>query len=167
MRAQILGELRFFRPFIDGHGAETHSPRKLNSQMSEPADPLNPNQIARAQAGVAKSVEGRYASAEERGGFRGRELIRNGSERSCFGNHHLGITPVGSDSRYDGVQAVRKVSAKARLTFAVLPAQKADTYPLPDLPFRNIRTDLLDSAHDLMPRNSWQFQAWIISLYRC
>src|SRR6266852_6211329 len=63
-----------------------------------PADPLNANQIARAQASVTQCVVSRYASAEERGGFRGRELIRNGSERSCFGNHHLGITPVGSDS---------------------------------------------------------------------
>jgi hypothetical protein len=48
-----------------------------------------------------------------------------------------------------------------------LTVQKADTYPLPDLPLGNIRTDLLDSTHDLMPRHSWQFQAGIISLYRC
>jgi hypothetical protein len=77
MRAQIFGELCCFRPFIDGHGAEPHSPSKLNSQMSKPADPLNANQIARAQAGVAQCVVGRYASAKERGAFRGRELIRN------------------------------------------------------------------------------------------
>lgn len=38
-------------------------------------------------------------------------------------------------------------------------APKADTYTLAELPLRNIRTDLLDSAHDLMPRHSWQFQA--------
>jgi hypothetical protein len=47
-----------------------------------------------------------------------------------------------------------------------LPAQKADTYALPDLPFGNIRADLFDSAYDLMPGHSRQFQAWIISLYR-
>src|SRR5713226_4046166 len=111
MRAQLLCQLRFFRSVIDGHGAEPHAPGKLNSQVSKPADPLNANQIARAQASVAQSVVRRYTSTEERGGFRGRELIRNGSERSCFGNHHLGITAVGSDSRNDGVQAVRKISA--------------------------------------------------------
>src|SRR5580704_2669043 len=167
MRAQLLGQLGFFRSVIDGHGAEPHAPGKLNSQMSESADSLNANQIARAQAGVTQGVEGRYSGAEQRGGFRRRELIGDASERSCFGNHHLCITSVGCDSRYDGVQAVRKVSAQAGLTFAVLPAQKADTYTLPDLPLRNIRTDLVDSTHDLMPRHSWQFQAWIISLDCC
>src|SRR5580658_305025 len=167
MRAQLLGELRFFRSVIDGYGAETHPPRELNAQMSEPADSLNADQIARAQAGVTQCVVGRYARAKQRGGFRRRELIGNGSKRSCLGNHHLGVTPVSGDSGYDGVQAVNKISSQARLTFVVLPAHEADAYPLPDLPLRrNVRTDLLDSTHHLMPGDSWQFQAWIISLYR-
>ncbi len=49
----------------------------------------------------------------------------------------------------------RPIFSLARLTFVVLPAQKADTYTLPDLPLRNVPTDLLDSAHDLMARHSW------------
>ena len=77
MRAQLLGQLRFFRSVIDGHSAEPHATGKLNSQVSKPADPLNANQIARAQASVTQCVEGRYASTEQRGSIRGSELIRN------------------------------------------------------------------------------------------
>ena len=48
--------------------------------MSKATNTLDSDQISTAQAGVAKSVVGRDTRAEEGGGFRGTQLVRDGSE---------------------------------------------------------------------------------------
>jgi hypothetical protein len=75
--------------------------------------------------------------------------------------------PRGEESKQSIPIRCRTFATNLGAGLYALTVQKADTYPLPDLPLGNIRTDLLDSTHDLMPRHSWQFQAGIISLYRC
>ena len=82
---------------------------------------------------------------EERGGFRGPDFIRNGSQAACFSDHHFRISSIHSYSRYHGVLTVHNVSAPARFARPVFAAEETDTNALPDLPSRNVGTELLDT----------------------
>jgi hypothetical protein len=89
--------------------------------MPEAADALHRDQISTAQAGVAKSVIGRNARAEERGGLCGFELIRNRGESACFSNHYFRISSIRGYSRHHRVLAIHHISAPARFAHPVLP----------------------------------------------
>jgi hypothetical protein len=113
---------------------KAHVPRKLDAQMSKTADALHSDQISAAQASIAKSVEGRNASAEERGGFRSPEFIGNGGDASRFSDHQLRITSIHGDSWDHGILAIHNVSAPAWLAYSVFATEEAETYSLADLP---------------------------------
>jgi hypothetical protein len=113
---------------------KAHVPRKLDAQMSKTADALHSDQISAAQASIAKSVEGRNASAEERGGFRSPEFIGNGGDASRFSDHQLRITSIHGDSWDHGILAIHNVSASAWLVHPVFAAEETDTDPLTDFP---------------------------------
>jgi hypothetical protein len=113
---------------------ESHVPGKLDTKMPKATNALHSDQISSAQAGVAKSVVGCDPRAEERGGFYGRELIRNGNDGACFSDHHFRISSVRSYSGYHGVLTIHHVSASAWLAHPVFAAEEADTDPLTDFP---------------------------------
>jgi hypothetical protein len=113
---------------------ESHAPRKLDTQMPKATNALHPDQISAAQTGVAKSVVGRDTRAQERGGFCGTELVRNGSDAACLSDHHFRISSIHGYSQCHGVLTIHNVSASARFAHSVLAAEQADTNPLTDFP---------------------------------
>jgi hypothetical protein len=141
--------------------------RKLNAKMPKATNALHSHQISCAQACIAKSVVGRDTRAEERSGFRGPDFIRNGSQAARFSDHHFRISSIHSYSRYHGVLTVHNVSAPARFARPVFAAEETDTNALPDLPSRNVGTELLDTTYNLMSRHSRQFEPGEVSLNRC
>src|SRR4029077_11636133 len=89
LRAQISRKLFLLASTPDCDSMESHVPRKLDTKMPKATNALHRYQISAAQAGIAKSVVGRNARAEERGGFCRRELIGNGGDAACFSDHHF------------------------------------------------------------------------------
>src|SRR5206468_1964745 len=88
VRAQIFRQLFLVASTSDSDSAESHLPRKLDTQMPKAADALHSDQVSTTQAGVAKSVVSRDTRAEKRSGFCGCELIRNRRDGACFSDHH-------------------------------------------------------------------------------
>src|SRR5215472_7762342 len=97
----------------DGYSTEPHVPCKLDTKMPKATNALHRHQISAAQAGVAKSVVGGDTRAEERGGFCGPELIRNGSDAARFSDHRFRISTIHAYSRHDGILTIHSVSASA------------------------------------------------------
>jgi hypothetical protein len=89
-----------------------------------------------AQAGVPESVVGRDTRAEERGGFYGIELIRNGRDGPRFRDHDFRISSVHGNSGYVRILTIHGVSASARFTQAVFTGEQAEANTLTDLPLR-------------------------------
>jgi hypothetical protein len=125
--------------------------------MPKAPNPLHGDQISTAQARIAKSVIGRNARAEKRGGLCGSELIRNRSEGARFSDHHFRISPIHSDARHHGVLTIHDVSASAWFAHPVFSGNEADTNSLTDFPSGHPAAHSINAADDFMsghPRQS-------------
>jgi hypothetical protein len=129
---------------------ETHVPRKLDTKMPKAANSLYSNQISAAQPGVAKSVVGRDPRAEERGRFRGPEVIRDRRDATRFSDHRFRISSIHGDSRYHGTLTIHNVSASAWLAHSVFAAEEPDTDPLTDFPSGHSAAQGFDAANHFM-----------------
>src|SRR4029077_13299194 len=156
--AQIFRKLFLLAPTPDCDSTESHVPRKLNTEMPKATNALHSDQISVAQAGIAKSVVGRNARAEERGGFCGCELIGNGGDAACFSDHHFRISSIRGYSQYHGVLTIHHVSTSTRFAHPVFAADQADTNPLTDFPLGHSAAQGFNAANDFMPRNARQSQ---------
>src|SRR5713226_2351851 len=114
VRAQVFRKLFLLASLPDCDGTESHVPGKLDAKVPKATNALHSDQISAAQAGVAKSVVGGDTRAEERGGFCGTELIRNGRDAARFSDHHFRISSIRSHSRCHRVLTIHNVSASAR-----------------------------------------------------
>jgi hypothetical protein len=76
-----------------------------------------------------------------------------------FSNHHFRISTIHSYSGFDGVLTLHHVSAPARFAHPVFTAEKADTDPLTDFPFRHSAAQGRNAANYFMPWNPWQLQS--------
>src|SRR4029077_16819100 len=112
---------------------------------------LHGDQISTAQTRVAKSVVGRNARAEERGGFYGCELIRNRSDCARFRDHHFRISSIRGYSRYHRVLTIHDVSASARFAHPVFPTNQANTNPLTEFPSGHSAAQGYNAANHFMP----------------
>jgi hypothetical protein len=137
---------------------ESHVPRKLNTKMPKTPNALYSHQISATQAGIAKRVVGRDPRAEERGSFRGLELIGNGRDGARFSYHHFRISSIHGYSRYHGVLTIDSISASARFANPVFAGDQADADSLTDFPPRHARTQCFNSTNHFMPRNARQSQ---------
>jgi hypothetical protein len=133
-------------------------PRELDTKMPKSADTLYSDEISAAQAGVSKRVVGRDARAEQRGGFCRTQLVGNGSEGACFGNHHFRISTIRGYSGYHRVLTIDDVSSPARFADAVFAGNEADTDSLADFPSGNSAAQGVNAANDFMSGNARQFQ---------
>jgi hypothetical protein len=136
-------------------------PRKLDAKMSKSTNALHSDQISAAQAGIAKSVVGGDARAEERCGFCRTELVRNGSDAAGFSDHHFRISSIHGHSQYHGVLTIHDVPASARFAHPVFAADQADTDTLADFPSRHSGAQGFNAANDFMTRNARQSQTRI------
>ena len=126
--------------------------------MPKATNALHSDQISTAQAGIAKSVVGRDARAQERRGLCGCELVRNGSEAARFSDHHFRISTIHGYPRDHGVPTIHDVSAPAWFAHAVLATEEADTDPLTDFPSGYSAAQSIDATDNLMSRNARQSQ---------
>jgi hypothetical protein len=138
---------------------ESHVARELDPKMPKTTYALHGDQISTAQASVAKGIVRRDTCTQERGGFCGRELIRNGSDAAGFSDHHFRISSILGYSRYYRVLTIHHVSASARFAHSIFAGDQADTNPLADFPFRHSAAQGFNAANYFMSRNAGQSQA--------
>src|SRR5215471_13273774 len=119
--------------------------------MPKAANALHSHQISTAQAGVAKSVVGCNAGAEEWGSLCRRELVRNGGDAARFSDHHFCISAIHGDSRYHRVLTIHHVSTPARFAHAVFTGDQTDANALADFPFGHAAAQGVNAANDFMP----------------
>src|SRR5882762_7083576 len=129
--------------------------------MSEAADALDGDEISAAQAGVAEGVVGGDAGAEERGGFRGAEVVGDGGDAAGFGDHNFGVAAVDSDAGDYGVEAIDDVAAAAGLAGAIFAAEEADAYALTNFPFGDAGAEGFDAADYFVAGDTRKLQAGI------
>ena len=129
--------------------------------MPKAPNALHSDQVSGPQAGVAKGVIGCNSRAKERGGFCGTELVRNGSDPACFGDHHFRISSIHVYPRRHRALTTHHVPASARFAHAVFAGDQADTNPLTDFPSRHAAAQSLNAANYFMPRNTWQSQTQV------
>src|SRR3982074_910960 len=134
--------------------------------MPEAANALHSDEISTTQARVAKSVIGRDTGTEKWSGFRGCQLIRNGSEGAGFGDHYFRISSIRGYSRHHRVLTIHTVSATARFTDAVFAGNEADTNPLTGFPFGRSAAEGIDAANHFMSGNTRQSEAGVNALDR-
>jgi hypothetical protein len=136
-------------------------PRKLDAKMPKSTNALHGDQISAAQPGVTKSVVGGDTRAKQRSGFGGCEFIRNRTDATRFGDHHLRVPSIRGHSRYHRVLTIHDVSAPARFAHSVFSGNQSDTDPLTDFPFGHSAGQGFDAADDFMSRNARQSQAGV------
>jgi hypothetical protein len=157
VRAQILRQLFLLGSAPDRDSVESHFSRELDTKMPKAANALHSDQVSAAQAGIAKSVVGRDTRAKEWSGFRGPELIRDGSDPARFSDHHFGVSSIHGYAGDHGVLTIHNVSAPARFAHPIFAAEEADTYSLTDLPFSYSSAQGFNAANYFMPGNARQF----------
>jgi hypothetical protein len=135
--------------------------------MAKTTDALYRDKITRAQAGIAKRVVCRNASAQERSRFCRCKFIGNRGESAGLGNHHLCVPAIGRDTGNDRMQAIHKIAPLAWFTFTVLASEEPYSNALPNFPIGNACANHFDSAYDLVSRHSRQSQARKLSFERC
>jgi hypothetical protein len=135
---------------------KAHVPRKLDTKMPKATNTLHSDQISSTQAGVAKSVVSRNARAEERGCFRGPEVVRDRRDAARFSNHHFRISSIRGNSRHHGIETIHNISASAWLAHSVFAAKEPNTDPLADFPFGHSAAQGFNAANHFMTWNARQ-----------
>src|SRR6266568_2971761 len=141
MRAQFFRERLFVFPATKRHGFESHSPRVLDTEMSESADSLDRNNVTGPRARIAQRVEHRHPCAHERSRFFRWQFVGNYGQcfRPC--DHVLGISAVGIDAGDFAINAHSKIAALALCADEAMPPMPADTDALPLFPIRDTIAD--------------------------
>src|SRR4029077_3531064 len=133
---------------------------ELDTEVPEAADPVDRNQLAGARAAVAQGVEGREAGAQKRRGRHGVQLRRNPRQGTGMRQHVRGIAAIATHAGSAlEVEARERVTMTAVQAVAARPAGPAHTDARPWGPALHVRTDRLDDADHLVPRNARIFQA--------
>src|SRR4029077_9814548 len=153
---QVFRQLFLVASTPDCYRTESHVPRELDAKMPEATNALHSDEISGAQTGIAQSVVGRDARAEQRSSFCGREFIRNRRDATSLRDHHFRIAAVHGDSGRHRVLTIYDVSATARFTLSVFSGNETNTNPLTDFPFRHSAAQGFNAADNFMPRNTRQ-----------
>src|SRR5439155_6619382 len=83
----------------DGYRIETHAAGVLNSEMAQPSDALDGDEVSRARAGIAQRVEDGDASAHERRGLFRRQTLRDRRHGLRWGDHRFLISSIEMNRR--------------------------------------------------------------------
>ncbi len=136
---------------IDGHRAEPLAGSELYAQMTETADTMDRNQIARPRATVAQCVEGGDAGAQQRCGFHRIQPVRHAHHRRGECQHMGGIAAITRNAgRALHVLAGEGVAAPAVATIAAIAGRPADPDPGANGETLDVGTEGVDHADDLM-----------------
>src|SRR5712675_2454679 len=127
--------------------------------MSQATDALDGDEISAAKAGIAEGVVSGDAGAEERGSFGGAEVVGDGGDAACFGDHNFGVAAVDGDAGDYGVEAIDDVASAAGFAGAVFTAEEADAYALTNFPFGDAGAEGFDAADYFVAGNARELQA--------
>src|SRR5216683_7794113 len=127
---------------------------ELNSQMTEPANSLDRDKVARQSSAVAESIERSYAGAHQRGGIYIAKRLWHPGQGFHRRNHEFLVASVVADSANLTIRAIHEVSSPARQTSAILAAVPADTYSLALLPVLHACSELVYHASYFMSGNT-------------
>jgi hypothetical protein len=152
--AELLREHGILGSAPDGGHPVAEPLRELNAEVAEPADPLDGNEVARQRATVPERVERREARAQQRRGLGRIERFRHARQRHGRHEQVLAVAAVVADSADLRIRTVRKVSAAAGETGAILPAVPADADAVARLPGRHAVAGFVDHAGDFVSRHA-------------
>src|SRR2546425_13236459 len=99
MCPKLLRETFLFWPASNGCDWNAHAARKLNPEVTEPADSLNSDELAGPGLSISHPVECRQSGAEEWRRFRWNRVVRNCREPTRLGDHHFGVTTITVNTR--------------------------------------------------------------------
>ena len=150
--AEITCKFLFLRAARD---SESHLRRKLYPKVTQSADAQDCNGVRRSCAGIPQCVEGCDAGAEQWSRINTLQRIGNGGERLRGRDDILGIAAIVSDSGNHWILTRDVVPAAAGFTSAAVFAVPTDADALTRLPLRHILAGRIDSAHNLVPGDTW------------
>src|SRR5690349_13132223 len=130
MRAEFFCEFLLVVAAVDCDSPESHPPRVLNSEMAQPSDTVDRNNVSGASTGVAQRVVNRHPGAHERSSLFGQNVIRNRSQRARRRYHVLRISTIEIEPRHFAMEAHRKITTTTLLAHEVVTAVPADTHSL-------------------------------------
>src|SRR5260221_8304186 len=114
--------------------------------MSETANPLYRDKVARTRAGVAQGIEDRHARTHERSCFFRGYLVRN--SRKCFRrcDHVFGVSAIIVDTRHLAINAHGEVAASTFLTDKIMAAMPAYANGIARFPGGDTRSKSINAA---------------------
>ena len=134
--------------------------RELHPEVSETAEPVDRDEIARARAAVAQRVERRHACTHERRGVGGGQAVGHPRERRDRRDHVLAVAAVVRDAGDRRPRdAGEELAAPARIAPPAIAAVPADADALADRPPFDVGPDRIDAADHLVPRHARQRDA--------
>src|SRR5829696_7957498 len=154
MCAQLSCQRFLIIPTIHRNRLEAHLPRVLNSEMTEPADAVNCDDVSRARAGITERVVDRDARAHEWTSVLGGYVIGNQSERGHWCNHVLGIPAIEVDACHFSIDAHRKVTTPALFADKTMSAMPAHANALTFTPRGDVVANGIDESGHLVTRNT-------------
>src|SRR5262245_64770495 len=95
--------------------------------MTEPADSLNRDQIARKRPAVSERVEGGHPGAHQWRGLGGIQRLGHPGHRLDRRDHELLIATVVADAAEERVRAIDEIASSAGSARPVLTPMPADT----------------------------------------
>jgi hypothetical protein len=87
-------------------------------------------------------------------------LIRNRSQRSCWGNHVLGITAIEVETRDLSIYTHRKVTSAALFADKAMSTMPTYADALTIGPCSNVITNCINSSGYFMTRHTWVLKPW-------
>src|SRR6267154_1886374 len=116
VRAEFFRERFLVSSASDAHCFKPHLGCKLHTQMSQPADAENANEVSRPRSAIAQRIECSDACAQEWPRVDGGKFSRDRRERRCGGQHVFRVAAIASQARDLASFAARnKIAATARI----------------------------------------------------
>src|SRR6185369_2036465 len=131
-------------------GAEAHLARVLNSQMTQAADALDRDKVARPGPCMTHRIENCNPGAQQWRGFIGRKLIGHGRDRFGWDHDIFCVAAVVADPGNFLELAKNEMAATAGVALEAVSAVPAHTHPLPGLPLRDVCPDGINAPGDFM-----------------
>src|ERR1700739_720519 len=113
--------------------------------MTESADSLNRDDIARSRARITQRVKYGHACAHERSRFLGRQFFWNQRQGFRRRDHVFGVTAVKIDAGHFAIHTHREIAAAAVIANKVMSAMPADADAVALFPIRDSVASKIDN----------------------
>src|SRR5712692_9375946 len=160
IRSELFREHGVARTASNGRDPIAELLCELDSQVTEPSDSLDSDEVARQRAAMAQGVKGGNPGTHQRRGLGSIKRLRHLCQRFHWCDHVFLVAAVVADAANLPVRAVHKVAATAGKTSAVLPAMPADSHTLAFPPFLHSRAEFIDHSGHLVSGNARVRNAW-------